>query len=116
VRLRCPFGNLSNGTIIAIDVDVQNDLGVDPSLTRLSRWTTLKGVLTRSRTTPGIIEILYRAGHIGGLNQRASTIAEADHYLEPPVGEFAMMEHKRAPEIVERGYRYAVAEIAKWAP
>lgn len=104
-----------NGTIIAIDVDVQDELGVDPQLTRLSRRNAFKELLTRSRTTPGITEILYRAGHIGGLNQRASTIAQADHYLEPPVAEYSMMDHKRAPEIVERGYRYAVAEIAKWA-
>lgn len=104
-----------NGTIIAIDVDVQNDLGVDPQLTRLSRSKALKELLTRSRTTPGITEILYRAGHIGGLNQRASTIAQADHYLEPPVAEYSMMEHKRAAEIVERGYRHAVEEISKWA-
>jgi predicted acylesterase/phospholipase RssA/CRP-like cAMP-binding protein len=103
-----------NGTIIAIDVDVQDELGVDPALVRLSRRTAAKGLLTRSRSTPGITEILYRAGHIGGLNQRAATIAEADHYLEPPVAEFSMMEHKRAPAIVERGYRYAVEKIATW--
>ncbi|KQP17971.1 hypothetical protein ASF43_08905 [Pseudorhodoferax sp. Leaf267] len=103
-----------NGTIIAIDVDVQDDLGVDPALARLSRRTALKGLLTRKRITPGITEILYRAGHIGGLNQRASTIAQADHYLEPPVADYSMMEHKSAAEIVERGYQHAVKEIAKW--
>ncbi len=103
-----------NGTIIAIDVDVQDEMGVDPSQLRLSRRTAAKGLLTGKRIEPGITEILYRAGHIGGLNQRAATIAASDHYLEPPVAEFSMMEHKSAPAIVERGYRYAVEKIATW--
>ena len=104
-----------NGTIIAIDVDVQEDLGVDPALTHLSRWTTLKDIFSRQgRTTPGIAEILYRAGHIGGLNKRAATVAEADHYLEPPVAEYSLMDHKRAAEIVGRGYTHAVEKVAQW--
>ena len=103
-----------NGTIIAIDVDVQDELGVDPAQLRLSRRTAAKGLLTGKRKEPGITEILYRAGHIGGLNQRAATIAASDHYLEPPVAEFSMMEHKSAPAIVERGYRYAIEKIAAW--
>lgn len=103
-----------NGTIIAVDVDVQEDLGVDPSFTRLSHRRALKGLLTRRPTQPGIVEILYRAGHIGGLHQRAATVAQADHYLEPPVARWSMMDHKRAPEIVEAGYRYAVEKIATW--
>ncbi len=104
-----------NGTIIAIDVDVQEDLGVDPQLTRLSRWSTLKGLFSRDRSaTPGITDILYRAGHIGGLNQRASTIAQADHYLVPPVSDYSLMGHKHASDIVERGYRHAIEKIASW--
>ena len=103
-----------NGTIIAIDVDVQEDLAVAQDLARLSRRSALKGMLARNPTQPGIVEILYRAGHIGGLHKRAATVAQADHYLEPPVAEYSMMDHKRAPEIVEAGYRYAVERIAQW--
>lgn len=103
-----------NGTIIAIDVDVQEDLAVPHDLPRLSRRTALKGMLGRNATQPGIVEILYRAGHIGGLYKRAGTVAQADHYLEPPVAEYSMMDHKRAPEIVEAGYRYAVERVSQW--
>jgi predicted acylesterase/phospholipase RssA len=104
-----------NGTIIAIDVDVREDLGADPSLTRLSVWSTLKGYFSpQAHPSPGIADILYRAGHIGGLNQRASTVAQADHYLEPPVAEFSMMSYRRADEIAEVGYRYAMKHIEQW--
>ena len=104
-----------NGTIIAIDVDVRDYLGVDPSLTRLSVRSTLRGLLRWGVTAPpGIGDILYRASHIGGLHQRARTIAQADHYLEPPVTSFPLMGYGRAAQIAEVGYRYAMQEIATW--
>lgn len=104
-----------NGTIVAIDVDVQVEMGVDPALERLSVRSTLKGMVSRKpRSTPGITEILYRAGHIGGLHQRAATIAQADQYLEPPVAGFSLMAYSRADEIIEVGYRHAMETIAQW--
>ena len=104
-----------NGTIIAIDVDVREDMGVDPRLQRLSVRSKLKAYFSRAaHSQPGIAEILYRAGHIGGLNQRAATRAQADHYLEPPVADFSLMAYRRADEIVEVGYRHAMEKIATW--
>jgi predicted acylesterase/phospholipase RssA/CRP-like cAMP-binding protein len=104
-----------NGTIIAIDVDVQDAMEVDPSLTRLSAWSTLKGYFSpQTHWSPGIADILYRAGHIGGLNQRSRTIAQADLYLEPPVAEFSMMSYRKADDIAEIGYRYAMKSLRKW--
>lgn len=105
-----------NGTIIAIDVDVQNDLTVNPLQTRLSVRKTLKGYFLNSEeATPGIGDILYRAGHIGGLHQRSRTMATADRYLEPPVAAFPLMAYRRAAEIAEVGYRYAMEEIGRWS-
>ena len=104
-----------NGTIIAIDVDVLEPLRVDPTLVRLSIWSTLKAYFApQTHPSPGITDILYRAGHIGGLNQRGRTIAQADHYLEPPVAGFSMLGYKRADEIAEVGYQYALKNIKQW--
>jgi predicted acylesterase/phospholipase RssA/CRP-like cAMP-binding protein len=104
-----------NGTIIAVDVDVRQDLGVDPALTHLSVWSHLKGFFGSSAAaTPGIGDILYRAGHIGGLHQRAQIVALADHYLEPPVADYALMAYRRAADIAEVGYRYAMEAIDQW--
>ena len=44
-------------------------------------------------------DILYRAGHISGLNQRERTMKLADHYLEPPVAEFPLMAYRVAERI-----------------
>jgi NTE family protein/lysophospholipid hydrolase len=118
MRLGTPLERRNgNGTIIAIDVDVRQDMGVDVALNRLSVRQTVKGYFSRgARATPGIADILYRAGHIGGLNQRSATVAQTDHYLEPPVADFPMMAYRRADEIAELGYRYAVEQIAQWTP
>jgi len=104
-----------NGTIIAIDVDVREEFGVDAKLTRLSPWSTIKGYFSSDADPlPGIGDILYRASHIGGLNQRTRTVALADHYLEPPVAAFPLMGYRRATEIVDVGYRYAMEKIELW--
>ncbi|WP_420474469.1 patatin-like phospholipase family protein [Noviherbaspirillum sp. ST9] len=104
-----------NGTIIAIDVDVRDDLGVDPALPRLSPLHSIKRYFSRSApSVPGIGDILYRASHIGSLHQRDRTMALADHYLEPPVSGFALMDYRRAEEIADTGYRYAREQIEKW--
>ena len=88
---------------------------MDPSLNRLSVWSTLKGIFMRNgQPTPGIADILYRAGHIGGINQRASTVAQSDHYLEPPVAAYSMMSYRQAEEIADVGYHYAVKHIGQW--
>ena len=116
VRLGTPLEKRrGNGTIIAIDVDVRDQLGADPTLARLSVWSTIKGYFAPDGPqSPGIASILYSAGHIGGASQRGRTIAQADHYLEPPVAEFSLMGYRRSQEIADVGYRYAVGKIAQW--
>ncbi|MES2149977.1 MAG: cyclic nucleotide-binding and patatin-like phospholipase domain-containing protein [Pseudomonadota bacterium] len=116
VRLGTPLEKRrGNGTIIAIDVDVRDGLGADPSLMRLSVWSTLKGYFAPVRyPSPNIADILYSAGHIGGANQRGRTVAQADHYLEPPVAQFSLMGYRHSQEIADVGYRYAMENIEKW--
>jgi len=104
-----------NGTIIAVDVDVREKLCVDPQLKRLSAWHTLKAYMhPAAETSPSIAAILYRAGHIGGMHERARTMALADYCLEPPVADFPLMAYRRAEEIAAAGYRNACEEIARW--
>ncbi len=104
-----------NGTVIAIDVDVQEPLQVDTGMQRLGARDKLRDSVRRGEAQlPSIGQILYRAGHIGGMAQRGKTLALSDHYLEPPTSDFSMMAYKRAEEIAERGYNYAQAKLAEW--
>lgn len=104
-----------NGLIIAIDVDVRESLYADAKLERLSTWSTFKRMAFKNApASPGIADILYSASHVGGMNQRFRTISQADHYLEPPVAEFALMAYGRGADIAEVGYRYAMEKIGEW--
>lgn len=116
VRLGTPLEKRKgNGTVIAVDVDPQSVLATDPEIARLSRWRTLKGYFHEGAyPAPGIADILYRASHIGAAQQRPKIVANADVYLEPPVGMYALMGYQRAPEIVEVGYRHALEKLEQW--
>ena len=104
-----------NGLIIAIDVDVRESLYADAKLERLSTWSTFNRMAFKNApASPGIADILYSASHVGGMNQRFRTISQADHYLEPPVAEFALMAYGRGADIAEVGYRYAMEKIGEW--
>lgn len=103
-----------NGTVIAIDVDVAEPLQVAPSRERIRMADKLRSSLGGGGDVPGIAQILYRAGHIGGMAQRGHTIAQSDFYLEPPTSDFSLMGYKHAEALIERGYRYALAQIATW--
>ena len=104
-----------NGTIIAVDVDLREQLCVDPEMARLSVWRNLRGYLGgQGGQSPSIAAILYRAGHVGGMHERSRTMAMADFSLEPPVGGFPLMAYRRAAEIAEVGYRHAMEQIAQW--
>jgi NTE family protein/lysophospholipid hydrolase len=104
-----------NGTVVAIDVDVQEDMVVDRQTRRLTMWGKLRSWLQRQPSeVPSIADILYRAGHIGGIAQRDRTMAAADLYLQPPVKHFALMDYKRAADIAEVGYRHALERLALW--
>jgi NTE family protein/lysophospholipid hydrolase len=104
-----------NGTIIAIDVDVQKGPTAPPGLARLSMWSALRAYLAPGpQPWPNIATILYSAGHIGGAAQRGRTIAQADLYLEPPVDQFPLMGYRRSGDIAEVGYRHAIESIDKW--
>jgi predicted acylesterase/phospholipase RssA/CRP-like cAMP-binding protein len=104
-----------NGRIIAIDVDVREQLRADPGLSHLTPIGVLRAKFGRKApVSPSIGQILYSAGHVGGMSARGRTMAQADQYLEPPVADFNLMAYSRGPEIAEVGYRYAMEQIATW--
>lgn len=116
VRLGTPLERRrGNGQVIAIDVDARAELRADPQLHRLSPGTRLRALLRRGApAVPGIADILYAAGHVGGASQRGRTIAQADVYLQPDLRRYALMAYARAQEIADEGYRHALEQIEQW--
>jgi len=102
-----------NGAIIAIDVDVKEAFEVNKEVTSLSAWDKLKSHFEKKNDAlPGIVDILMQVAHIGGLAQRQRTKFSADIYFEPPLGSFGMMDYKKAEDIIEVGYKYAMEQIS----
>jgi NTE family protein/lysophospholipid hydrolase len=62
-----------------------------------------------------MIETLSRASIIGGLAQRKKMMdGYADLYLQPPVSNYTLRDYKRAEQIAEIGYQYALEEFGAW--
>jgi predicted acylesterase/phospholipase RssA/CRP-like cAMP-binding protein len=105
-----------SGTLIAVDVNLREEMKVPTDVTRLSAWSALRSRFGRKneRALPGIAEILTRAGILGGLAQQQNMRSLVDHYLQPPVSQFNLMAYSRAKEIAECGYHYTLLEIESW--
>lgn len=107
---------LGFGTIIAVDVDVQDELKVSPSIERVNPWKLLwqRLFVKEAKYIPGILDILNRSGHLGGLMRRDASKAMADFYLQPPVRKFSLMGYSKGEQIAKAGYDYTKARIKRW--
>lgn len=104
---------LGLGIIIAVDVDVHEDLSVDAELEQLSVWQLLYQRLFggEQKRLPGIMDLLNRASHVGGLGQREANLKLADHYLQPQLGQFSMLAYGKGEKIVATGYQYCLEQM-----
>jgi len=100
---------LDRGPIIASDVSTEGGLRVPgiegPDTEALFNWNG-------PGDAPGLREILFRTATLtseSGVKRRA---AMAEVYLRMPVGEIGMFDWKRIDEIIERGYRFALEQLA----
>nr|WP_320189832.1 cyclic nucleotide-binding and patatin-like phospholipase domain-containing protein [uncultured Desulfobacter sp.] len=101
-----------NGTIIALDVDVKEDLTVDPEITSLKNWHVIRTRFDKKAPPlPGLKRILSYANQMGGLAQRMRIMSLADHYLELPVSHFPMTAYPKAQEIIDIGYAHTLEKI-----
>ncbi|MCG8550892.1 MAG: patatin-like phospholipase family protein, partial [Desulfobacterales bacterium] len=101
-----------NGTIIALDVDVKEDLTVDPKITALKNWHVIRTRFDKTASPlPGLKRILSYANQMGGLAQRMRIMSLADHYLELPVSHFPMTAYPKAREIIDIGYVHTLGKI-----
>lgn len=104
-----------NGKVIAVDVDLKEDLRVPETTSALSNWNKVKSHLnSNDQPLPGIFDILLQVAHIGGLHKRQNTKFLSDYYLEPPLRHFSLMDYKKAEAIIKAGYDYTLRQISEW--
>lgn len=105
-----------NGKVIAIDVDLKEQLLVSEHVQELNNVTKLKSWFAKEQTkVPGLIDILMQVAHIGGIAKGHQAKFAADLYLQPQLQHFGLMDYKKAELIIAAGYEYASAQIKEWS-
>lgn len=101
------------GTLIAVDVDVLDELKIEQSIKSLSPWSVIYQYFVKRKRNklPTIMDLLHRSGHLGGLAHRDASIAMADHYLQPPISNFGLMAYGKGQDIAQAGYHYTKQRI-----
>ena len=106
------------GTVIASDVSpTYEPPEITPFGDSISGWHALRQLIkrpSRRRRYPGLFSVLLRTMEFGGAAHKSQTVGAADLYLTPPVTKFKMNDFKKARQIADAAYEYAVPVIGKW--
>jgi predicted acylesterase/phospholipase RssA/CRP-like cAMP-binding protein len=104
------------GRVIAVDLASRKSHAV--SFTSMpSPWAVLRGRLLpffRKVRVPTLMTLMLKATELGTLARVRELGGRADLLLHPPVREFGMLDIHAYDRIVDAGYQYAKAELAKW--
>ena len=107
-----------SGTVIASDVSLAVDLTTQSDeLAAMSGWPMFWSRLnpwSKKPTMPHIFEILMRTATLSTIHHAASVAHSTDHYIHTPTEGVSMLDWNAGTVLVERGYRQALQEIAKW--
>jgi predicted acylesterase/phospholipase RssA len=113
-------GWCGGGTVIGVNpmpIDVKvRDYRCGPSV---SGWEALRGrwkLFGSTTRAPGIFGAIMRATEINSANRMRQPAfrALADLLIEPPVGDYPIMEYGNYAPIIEAGYRSASEAIERW--
>lgn len=108
------------GTVIGVNpmpTDVKlRDYRCGPSV---SGWDALRGrwkVFGSSTRAPGIFGAIMRATEINSANRMRQPAfrALADLLIEPPVGDYPIMDYGKFAPIIEAGYRATLESLKTW--
>jgi len=63
---------------------------------------------------PTILDIMMRTILLSSINQSNRVKEEADHYFDPPIDQFGLLDFKSLTDIANAGYKYAMRELEDW--
>jgi predicted acylesterase/phospholipase RssA/CRP-like cAMP-binding protein len=106
----------SAGRVLAVDLSAHKDRTVDyddlPTALSLLRSRAFPG---RERlSVPNIVSLIMKSSLVASAAHTRAMREEADLLLNPPVGEFGLMDVRSFDRLVEVGYQHARDRIAKW--
>lgn len=108
------------GAVIAIDVSPKIELETNVQFgDSVSGWNALWqkiNPLSKSQNSPHILTLLMQATVLSSRSSRAEMLSQnqSNLYINPPVGEFKIMDFDSIERIVEIGYQSAKEKIEIW--
>ncbi len=103
----------AGGPTIAVSASPKNEMQMDlaeiPSNASVF-WNRILP-LRQSVDVPSLARIFMRANHLPGIKQAATIREMVDLMLEPPLGEFGLLEFESTDRMIEIGYEYAIAVL-----
>jgi len=95
---------------VVVSVDATTERKIQANIKEFpSPWSILLKKLLRQEThkdIPGIMDIMMRSALLASA-QHEKRVKECSHlYLQPPVGDYKLMDMSKITEIIEAGYRY----------
>ncbi|MCP3964048.1 MAG: cyclic nucleotide-binding domain-containing protein [bacterium] len=104
------------GPLIAVNVGTAGDFDSPsadiPSPARIL-WSKLLPFRRRVRY-PAIGNILMRTTLLSSVSRVTEVKDDADLYLEPPVGDYGLLDFAKLDELIEIGYRNTLEQAASW--
>jgi predicted acylesterase/phospholipase RssA len=103
------------GVVIVVDVSVEAEMQVSCAEFP-SPWGTVWSRLLRRPVPrlPNIMEVILRTTLLASTSRARLTRQQADYYLEPPLGEYGLMDFESLEKVAEIGYRETLERIAAW--
>jgi NTE family protein/lysophospholipid hydrolase len=109
--------SMCDGTIIASDVSVSEDLSADPDVGLATGWRTLLAMrhrAKRGRKPPTIVDVLMRVSTVSSAMTVEEMSKTASLYLRPPTKDFTVVDWARVDDMIGAGYEYARPIVAGW--
>jgi predicted acylesterase/phospholipase RssA/CRP-like cAMP-binding protein len=106
------------GFIMLVNVSPEQDVRM-PSMYDIipSAWAYIWSRLNPFKdkiVIPTILDIMMRTILLSSINQANRVKDDADHYFDPPIDQFGLLDFKSLNEISTAGYEYAKQEIEEW--
>ena len=109
---------LSGGRVIAVDVSPREDVIFKPNYpekppTNEILWRQVNP-MAEKHSLPSLFDIVTRSVMISNVSNASRVKNEVELYLDIPLDQYGMSDVKSFDQIIETGYQFALAHIAKW--
>ncbi len=108
--------SLGGGWVIAVDVSLDRDLEMREAALP-SPWKVLRNWLNpfgKPFNLPNIVDLMMRTTLLASVQKTESVKKIVDLYIQPPVGQFGLMQFDSFDAIAAAGYQHAKTALAAW--